>query len=214
MNTVLENIKTKFAHKEGESTGLNPSAGQATELEWNKIKTFIENNSSDKNSLWLMGEKEWSFKFNKNILQNTSQSKKPEKSKKNKVLISGITLTPGIFLTDFINWEDFDAEYGSCIRLVFFNNEEQFLFIRIDTGQSNYLGHHSKLQSEPEAFRNIYFENTHPGDDQSKLNKNKPDSRSRFEFAKTTGAVHALNKGHKVKVVMDKTQTQWRLTHD
>ncbi|MBN2396383.1 MAG: hypothetical protein JXC36_07980 [Candidatus Atribacteria bacterium] len=144
-----------------------------------KIKEMLAN----KSDLWLIGERKWTIKKNDDILM---------KEKKHQLPLAAAET--GIFLTEEIDWNTFKEKFKDCIRLVFFNSEEQFQFIAEDNSCDKYLLFNSTVSGKPLEFENI--QNTSKGNFQ-------------FSFARRLGAIPQINST--IKVIVDKKQEEWRL---
>lgn len=156
---------------------------------FHEIRQYIEDNAKNKDSLWLIGERKWSLKLHKQILDAEDNNKLP--------LPKGET---GVFLNDNFDWDKFEDDYADCTRLVFFNSEEQFQFIATDNRCYEYIYYHSQIKEKKmEPLRTIM---------------DKDNNHYRFNFAQRLGAIHKLNQNNKVQVIVDENKKEWRLWHD
>ena len=160
-------------------------------LSLKEVKLKIEQKKNlNKDTLWLIGERKWTIDFHKQILESVDKGKKPQET--------------GIFLTEQINWDDFETEYRICTHLILFNDSDQFTAVAIDKSCRRYLYHHSNFTSgKIMEFRNVIPRENH-------------ESRGafRYGFAQDLGAIHDLNKEKPIQVVVDRDTRQWRLKHD
>jgi len=153
------------------------------------IKKYIEDHAIDKNSLWLIGERKWIMKLSLKILEAEKIEDK-----------LGERAETGVFLTEKINWVTFEEKFKDCIRLVFFNPEEQFQFIAIDNKSDLFTFYHSKLEKNGNNLLNL---------------KNVTDESNgnfQFGFARRLGTIPKLDK--EIQVIVNKETGEWRLRHE
>ncbi len=148
-------------------------------------------------NLWVVGERRWTI-----CLANIVLEKEKGKAKKGNT---------GIFLHKEINYDSFES-YSDCIRLVFFNNDVQFLFIATDSSCKDYVYHLSEIsRDKAEKFE---FEILHSKKEgKSKVLDSKSANRNyRFSFAQDIGAIPENLDSNDILVLRDKDE--WRLYHE
>lgn len=158
-----------------------------------KFENILNEIKNEKN-LWLVAERKWTYRKNLDILDIENKKKKlnPDNDK------------TGLFITKNIRWKDiseFIKEYADCVRMIFFNKDVQYQFIK-DSGDK-YWWYKSEIKDSEDKEKKL--KNVYP------TTENR--SHFRFNFAKKLGTIHDLTKGDPIQVIQNKTG-EWRLYHE
>ena len=154
---------------------------QLKTIKFNEIQGLIK----QENDLWVTGEYNWTYDFNKYILDAEEKNYSNPNHKPDKT---------GIFLHKTIN-TDFDI-YKGCQRLIFFNRDKQLHFVQCEDELDNYYYHISNLSGTKVQLKNI-----------SQRDK-------RFDFANRLGILGNLKSSTDIMVIENQENNEWRLCHE
>ncbi len=152
------------------------------------------NNSQD---LWVIGEREWSIKLEREVLQAEKKRQKLENCK------------TGIFFSDNSETKIESIDYSNCVKIYFFNSKKEVFLIREPSEDTFFYYKETNfpfIEGNKDAVLHT-LENL-------KQKSNGSNNNFRYEFAFRIGAVLEHLKDNPIKVLVDKDKKEWRFYHE